>query len=550
MKKYNTLLVVSITILFVALLTWILPVTYLNGELVEAERAQAGISNLFSYPVFTFYNFIYVFLYLMAIGGLYGILNKTGAYRLILDKVVKHVKGREVICLILTVLLLSLVVSFTGFTFEALIILPFIAGIVFMLGYDNITAGMITIGSISVGVIGTTFSKLIAGTFNEMLGIAYTDLVVVKAILLVLCAGILIFNIIRHAKNIEKKNINSESFFVPSKVSGKSCKVWPLATMLILLVLVLIISTINWENAFNITIFSSFTETVKSTQVLSRFIILPVALFVILYNVLLSVYRRKKKLQKDSSFMSKRRLIVTIIFGVIGLIALLKILLEDVFNATDIISKGIELIKLNTIIETFTFGKLLGSITAFGNWSYNNYLEIILIFALIIKFVYHISFDDMVSNTGEGFKKVLYASFVCMLAYTVLMLTSSHPVILTILKPILNLTDGLSILWYPICTLVSALFNTDFTYYQYGVLPLTYATSYFTSASVYPLCELITQSMYGIALIFAPTSVVMLFSLSVLDIKYTSWLRKMWLPILEFLLVIFIAYIVVLQFFV
>ena len=106
MKKYNTLLVVSITILFVALLTWILPVTYLNGELVEAERAQAGISNLFSYPVFTFYNFIYVFLYLMAIGGLYGILNKTGAYRLILDKIVKHVKGREVICLILTVLLL------------------------------------------------------------------------------------------------------------------------------------------------------------------------------------------------------------------------------------------------------------------------------------------------------------------------------------------------------------------------------------------------------------------------------------------------------------
>ena len=34
MKKYSTLLTVVITILFVGLLTWILPITYLNGELV------------------------------------------------------------------------------------------------------------------------------------------------------------------------------------------------------------------------------------------------------------------------------------------------------------------------------------------------------------------------------------------------------------------------------------------------------------------------------------------------------------------------------------
>ena len=105
MKKYNTLFVVVLTILIVALLTWILPVTYLNGELVEAERARVGITELFSYPIFTYYNFIYVFLYLLFIGAIYGLLNKTGAYRILLDKVSNHVKGREILCLILTVLL-------------------------------------------------------------------------------------------------------------------------------------------------------------------------------------------------------------------------------------------------------------------------------------------------------------------------------------------------------------------------------------------------------------------------------------------------------------
>ena len=76
MKKYNTLFVVIMTILVVTLLSWILPVTYLSGELIEAERAQMGITELFSYPVFTFYNFIYVFIFLVLIGALYGLLIK------------------------------------------------------------------------------------------------------------------------------------------------------------------------------------------------------------------------------------------------------------------------------------------------------------------------------------------------------------------------------------------------------------------------------------------------------------------------------------------
>ena len=193
MKKYSTLLIVVIAILVVAVLSWILPVTYLNGELVEAERTQAGIMSILSYSSFTFYNFIYAFLYLMGIGGLYGLLNKTGAYRNMLDKIANHIKKREIIWLIITVMLVSIVCSFTGFTFEMLILLPFIAGVILLLGYDKITAAMVTIGSISVGIIGTTFSKLVAGTFNGMLNTTYNDLVIVKVVLLVLCAAVLVF---------------------------------------------------------------------------------------------------------------------------------------------------------------------------------------------------------------------------------------------------------------------------------------------------------------------------------------------------------------------
>ena len=546
MKKYNTLFVVVITILLTALLTWILPITYLNGELLEAPRFQAGITNLFSYSVYTFYNFIYVFVYLLGVGGLYGLLNKTGAYRLLLEKIVKRVEKHQVLWLIVTVLFLSIVTSLNAFTFEAMIILPFIAGIVLMLGYDKITAALITVGSVATGIIGNTFSNLVQGNFMELIdSLKFTDLIIVKVILLVVCAAILIVNIILHAKKVEKTKNVSESFIVPEKVKGK-VKVWPLVTILCIFGLVLLLATINWTNAFEIDFFTTLLGNINSGKVLSKYVVLVVSLLVVIGNVLYSIIKNKK--EKNKKLMNKKRLIVTICFGVFALLALLKVMLEDVFNATDIMTKAIEAIKLNEVIDNFTFSKLLGNVNAFGEWGYPDYLVWMMILILTIKFTYRIKMDEVLENVGNGFKNVLYATLVALLAYTVLMLTASHPVVLTALRPLLELTDGLSVLWYPIATFINALFNTDFTYYSRHILTLDYAKNYFTVTSVYPLCALITQCMYGLAIMIAPTSATLLFSLAFLDIKYTTWLKKVWLLFLEFVLVVFVAFIIVSKF--
>lgn len=546
MKKYHTLFVVVITVLFLALLSWFLPITYMQSELTEGPVTPVGLVNLFTYPMFTFYNFIYVFLYLMSVGGLYGLLNKTGAYRLILDRVAKHVKGREILCLILTVLAITIIVSFTGYTFEALLILPFIAGVVLLLGYDKITAAMITIGSVSTGIIGTTFSKIVAGSFNEALeSVTYTDLIIPKVVVLLLCAGVLIFNIILHARKLEKDTKPETGFLLPEKVKEKSVKVWPLLTILIAMVVILILAQIDWSGAFGISFFDDILTSIKGWKVLSKYIVLTVGVLAILYNVLTSLYKRKKETKKDEKLMSKRRKIVTICLGVISFLALLKIMLEDVFNATNIMSKFFEEIKVASVIDGFTFDKLLGTVQAFGSWSYNDYLVLILVVCLVIKFVYHVTFEDGFKEFGNGLKNVLYACLVAILAYTVLIIVSGHPIVLTALKPLLSLTDGLNILIYPFCTFISGLFNTDFTYFEYGVLNFNYATTYFTSAGVLPLVEYITQTMYGLAILIAPTSVTLLFTLSLLDIKYTTWLKKMLFVILEFVLIIFASYVVI-----
>ena len=435
MKKYHTLLVVAITVLVVVLLTWILPITYYSGEMVAGERVQAGLIGTTTYGLYTFYNFIYVFLGLLLIGGLYGILNKTPAYRVLLDKIVKHVKNHKVLYLILTVLFLSVMVAFTGLTYEMLVFLPFIAAIVLLLGYDKLIAAMVTVGSVSVGVIGSLFSKTIVGKLNTVLeSTTYNDLIIPKAVLLVICAGVLILNIILKARKTETKETVEESFLVPKKVTGKNVKVWPLVTISIIAIIVMILASIDWSGAFKVTFFTDALTTIKSWPVLSKYIILTVGVLVILYNVLTSIYKRKKESKKDEPLMSKRRKIVTIIIGVIAFLALLKIMLEDVFKATDFMNKAIEAIKLNGIVDGFTIDKLLGTVAAFGSWTYNDYMVLILIVCLAIKFAYHIKLGEVIGNMGDGFKKVLYGCFVAILSYTVLILISSHPIGLTVIR--------------------------------------------------------------------------------------------------------------------
>ena len=169
----------------------------------------------------------------------------------------------------------------------------------------------------------------------------------------------------------------------------------------------MVLASIDWSGAFGVVFFDNALKTLKSWPVLSKYIILPIAVLVIMYNVLTSLYKRHKASKKDQKLMSKRRMTVTIVFGVIALLALLKILLEDVFNATMFMTKAIEAIKLDGIVKGFTFDKLLGSVVAFGSWTYNDYMILLLVVCLAIKYAYRVKFVEVFDNMGEGFKKVI-----------------------------------------------------------------------------------------------------------------------------------------------
>lgn len=472
MKKYNRLLIVVSMILVAFLLSWILPTTYISGDFVTQGRTQVGLLDLFADPVFTFYNFIYILIYLLVVSGFYAILKKVPSYRLLLDKIVKFGKNKKVLFFILIVFLLSSFVSLTGFVYESIIFIPFICAIVLMMGYDKVTCALTTIGSISIGVFGSTISKNIIGKMNSLLTVEYSELVLARIVMLVIGVALLVGFIFFYNRKGVKEDIENEvkNEFIPEKVSIlKKGKLWPLAVILGVFTLIYLLASIDWTGVFNITFFD-----------------------------------------------------------------------DVVIKLTDL-----------NIGEFSVFGKILGTaFVPFGRFEIHNYLILIFITLLVIKIVYRVKFIDCLDEYVEGNKKSIPVILLILLSYTVLIIMNSTGTLLTILKPLLNLTDGLNTITLSISNFLGALFNSDFAFYEYHAFNASYVTTFINDSTLYGLCTLITQSMYGIAMFIAPTSVVMLYTLSSLKLSYFKWIKKIAYLVLALFAVAIIAFTILLRFFV
>ena len=258
-RKNGVLYTIFFMLIAYMLLTWLLPATTYSTEFTDQGSLKMGLTELFTYPTYTFYNFIYVLLFLLLVGGLYGILRHIPAYRRFLDKVVEKVKEREWFYTLLTIMLMTVVIAFTGFTYEVLAIMPFIASVALLTGRDKITAALMTVGPIAIGIIGNLYSTAVVGTFVSALGIEFKSLILFKVILLVLGIGFLFLAIRLHNKHTEGEEIDNEFYFIPEEVDKKEkVKAWPLATILGVFVFIKVIASIAWQSTFGITFFTSF----------------------------------------------------------------------------------------------------------------------------------------------------------------------------------------------------------------------------------------------------------------------------------------------------
>ena len=504
MKKHNTFKVVLITLLVMMLLTWILPAAYYSGTYVDQGRVQMGLFDLFSYPMTSISYFGYIAAFVLVVGGFYGVLNKIGAYRTMLDKLVAKFKGKEVVVLSIIMVLIALLTSICGLQLGLIIFFPMIVSLILLMGYDKIVAALAIVGSTMIGMLGTTFGYNNTGIIPSILGNNFTDDMLTKCILLFLGMVLLIFNTIwyirKSMKNDKKANVKKvtvkeekkttkstkakttnkksskntkaavkeenvivvseeeDSDYVPIAVSANKHVVWPLALILFLIFVILVLAFISWSGAFGLTAMNDATTAVTGFEV----------------------------------------------FG----FAL--------------------------------FGKLLGTVNAFGSWSVMDLITVLMVFMFVLALIYKVKFDEVIDGFAKGVKRALAPAVIFVLLYTILVITTYHPFQLVIYKAILGITDGFNVFTTFIVGILSAFFNVDPAYAFQSSLP--YLASIVTNADNYPIVAVVYQAAYGLTMLVAPTSLILMGTLSYLKVSYGKWFKAIWKLLLELLVVLLIVF--------
>ena len=522
MKKHNALKVSLITLFVFVLLTWILPAATYQSSYSEIGRSQVGIFDLLSYQNTVLGYFGYISLFILAIGGFYGVLVKVGAYRKILDAIVKKFKGKEHICIIIIASLFAILTSFCGMQLALLMLFPFVISLVLMLGYNKLAATAVTVGSVAVGLMGTTFAYNTTQMLQQYLSVKPTTQIWTRIILLVLGLVILLINVLKFGKKESTKSSSDEKSYIPEVVKHdkKQKKNWPLVVILDLVLLVTILGFITWTNSFNVNIFEDIKTAVTGFSVPSYVALL--ALLVII-NIILFAKKSSKK-----SYI--------ILDGIVALLAI--IVSIGSFGVKAKFFTGITK-ALNTSFPVF--GKLLGSnIPAFGSWTLTEVIVLLLLALVIIKYVYKITWDDMIVGFSEGLRKALLPAFIVLVIYLILVLATYNPYQLVIYKAILGLTKGFNVFTTGLVVIISSVINGDPTYAFYNVLP--YFVSVVTATDTYPLISVIFQALYGIVTLVAPTSVPLMVTLAYLKVPYKDWIKYIWKILLEIVVVAFIIF--------
>lgn len=519
--KHNTVKVVLVTLAVFVLLTWILPAAYFQNSYVEQGRVQMGIADLFSYPTTALSYFGYIALYILVVGGFYGILSKIGAYRTLLDKLSSAFKKHGKVAVSIIMVLLAVITSICGLQLGLIMFFPFLISLILLMGYDKIVAVLTVVGSTMIGVAGTTFAYSNTSIIISVLSLKITSNMLVKVIILVLGLALLIFNTVRYISKIEKeekaaakkklaeekkakkeeekkatksttkkaakdtkttkttakkstkttvaaekkeevkvvKAAGKYDEFIPKEVRGKH-NVWPLVVILSLVFIVMILAFISWSNAFSNTAFESATKSVTEFK----------------------------------------------IFG----FAL--------------------------------FGKLLGNINAFGSWTLADLMGLMIVAAGLLMIIYKVKFSEGLEAFAAGAKKALEPAVLVILIYTGLVIVTYHPFQLVIYKFLFGFTKGFNVITSTIAAMLSSVFNTEPLYAFQSVLP--YFASLVSKKSTLAIVGVVYQSIYGITMLIAPTSVVLMTVLSYLGVSYKEWLKNIWKLFLELLAVLIIIFLI------
>ena len=538
MKKNNTIKVVLITTIVLLVLSWIFKAAYFQGEFVDQGRVQMGLFDLFNYPLTALSYFGYIALYLIAVGGFYGILYKIPAYRNLLDKISGAFKNKGMLFLSIVVVLFALLVSICGLQIGLALVIPFVVSIILLIGYDKNVAALVTVGSMAVGLAGSTYANANLNVLTSSLNLDINYQIWVRVVILLVGIILVIFNTFMYTKRNMKvvkaekttvKKAEVEEVKVATKVEPEKKSKNETAKKN---------SSKNsaTKKSTKSTSSNSKKSSSKSRKSVNKAALKDEDIIVVKENMGVNkdclVPNAVGSVHKVWPFVTL--FILLFIVFVLAFIPWSTVFKIDLFD---------KMLKGFTEFELFgfpIFGKIFGTVNSFGNWMITDMFLPMALVILILAFIYRLSFDDIIDGFMAGAKKALRPAIVAMLVYTILVLVTYHPFQLVLYKAIIG--KKFNVVKEVLTAILATIFNVDPSYTFQSVLP--YLVSVVTDTKLYGLVGIIYQSMYGFTTLFAPTSLILMTTLSFLKVSYGSWFKTIWKLLLELFVILLIIFII------
>jgi uncharacterized ion transporter superfamily protein YfcC len=464
MKNLKLLKIVSIAILTVLLLTWVIPASTYDGyNLRFVGMKPVGLWDLFNSVGISIGYFWQPGLFILFAGGFYGVLNKTGTLKLLVDEIKKLFKGKERIFLIISLVFFGIITAITGIYFPLFALVPLFLAVILSMGYSRLMALLCTVGAIMIGSISAIYND----AFYAVLGLENFPNLLYSIMLLVLTLLLTATYIwkIAEVKKSKKKEIENNSllYLDEHKELKQHHSLWPVAAAFGALSLLLILAMTPWAALFRVeeTIFDKWYTSITDFSIRE---------FPIFHNIL---------------------------------------------------------------------GE---TIAPFGSWGTVEFLTIFALLSLFVGIMYKISLRQMFDGFMEGMNRVFSVAVLVVIVNTVVIFTLNSGFYVTIINALVNLTNNFNIVTMAINTFLgSALIVNNVYLANYVLWVTTGVASYQINM---PLLALISQAMYGLMMLIAPTSMLLLAGLAYLDVSYVDWVKYIWRLLLVLSGIVFVVLII------
>ena len=570
MKKTGLFKIISFILLGMIILTWIFSASmFSDGNLSELGMLNVGFFDLFSllFRSFSFTYFTQIFIFLISVGALYGVLEKTGKYRAWIEKITKNLKGREIIFLILCAFSIAVLTSLIDYGICTFVIFPLLISIILALGYDKITACLATFGSLLIGMLGSTTGYNTSGVIAEVLSVDLSTAIYYKLALLGFSFAALLFFLSKAKHNPKEKE---EDLFMGENISNKysnnaliivlslvtvflliGCAKWAVLTnsivifTLITLISLLAIIFVLLNNSKKVSyIIALVAEAFMlcaaylylPNVIKNRIVVIVILAIILVGSILACVFTERLK---------KIPLYVVIGFVYVGLLLLsvnytgtinefsFENLHESITNYSPklpyvhITNDGIDSGKQEFAI----FGKILGQGNAIGDWQYAEMAIVCFFASLLVGWLYRVK--GIFRAMFEGAKKMLKPAFMVLFAYSVVYFAGNQMFYPTMANLLLTITKKFSVFFGSVTAVLGSFFHVDMLYVANYVAPQIADAGASSSLTI-----LLMQGLYGVTMLIAPTSCILVLGLTYLEIPYKDWVKRTWKLVLVLLAIV------------